>query len=127
MSAAQHVERIADAVVAALDHQIEAYFRQALQLTPQRCLRCGCTDDRACEEGCCWVTPQLCSSCADDGDVLASEMREGQRPARLQGPARYHTRTLTRPALHAWAPLTMRTGVALEQLDLYSIRDEAAR
>lgn len=28
------------------------------------CRVCGCTDDRACEGGCWWVEPDLCSTCA---------------------------------------------------------------
>lgn len=28
------------------------------------CHACGCTDDCACPEGCEWVGPNLCSSCA---------------------------------------------------------------
>lgn len=29
------------------------------------CKKCGCTDDAACEGGCSWVAPGLCSSCAN--------------------------------------------------------------
>jgi hypothetical protein len=29
----------------------------------RRCRVCGCTDDRACEEGCSWVEADLCSRC----------------------------------------------------------------
>jgi hypothetical protein len=29
-----------------------------------QCRHCGCTDDRACPGGCCWVGPNLCSRCA---------------------------------------------------------------
>jgi len=28
------------------------------------CRACGCTDERACSEGCSWAEPDLCSSCA---------------------------------------------------------------
>lgn len=30
------------------------------------CELCGCTDHAACEGGCFWITPTLCSSCAHD-------------------------------------------------------------
>lgn len=30
----------------------------------RRCRECGCTDGRACEGGCWWVLPDVCSSCA---------------------------------------------------------------
>jgi hypothetical protein len=28
-----------------------------------RCRVCGCSDDNACEGGCVWATPDLCSRC----------------------------------------------------------------
>jgi hypothetical protein len=31
--------------------------------SPRSCAVCGCTDDRACEGGCHWVGPNLCSAC----------------------------------------------------------------
>lgn len=84
-----------------------AAFRDAppLMRTLQSCLACGCTEHHACPEGCWWVTPHLCSSCADEGDLLAATVHRGARPPRLRGPARHHTRTLTCPELHPWAPL----------------------
>lgn len=33
------------------------------------CNGCGCTDDNACEGGCFWVAKDLCSRCADKGDL----------------------------------------------------------
>lgn len=39
--------------------------RQILQI--QRCRVCGCTEMHACEGGCWWVEPDLCSTC----DILA--------------------------------------------------------
>lgn len=30
-----------------------------------QCRECGCTEHHACEDGCYWVEPDLCSSCAD--------------------------------------------------------------
>lgn len=32
------------------------------------CRVCGCTDDNACQGGCWWVEPDLCSACADDAE-----------------------------------------------------------
>lgn len=29
------------------------------------CVVCGCTEDRPCPDGCGWVMPGWCSSCAD--------------------------------------------------------------
>lgn len=33
----------------------------------QSCRVCGCTFDRGCESGCCWVEGDLCSRCAVSG------------------------------------------------------------
>lgn len=30
----------------------------------RRCRACGCTQNRACPEGCSWTEPDLCSACA---------------------------------------------------------------
>lgn len=38
--------------------------RHAGVIGEYRCLSCGCTDSVACEGGCYWVTPGLCSECA---------------------------------------------------------------
>lgn len=34
---------------------------------PARCVRCGCTEEHACEDGCSWVDDEhlLCSACLD--------------------------------------------------------------
>lgn len=37
----------------------------------QTCRVCGCTDLRACEGGCSWVTDDLCSRCAAETDIVA--------------------------------------------------------
>lgn len=37
---------------------------QALAELEGQCLSCGCTDEHGCDEGCWWVAPGLCSSCA---------------------------------------------------------------
>lgn len=47
-------------------YQGELDARTMLTLIAQRipfCRECGCTDDRACGEGCEWVEPGLCSAC----------------------------------------------------------------
>lgn len=37
------------------------------QPAPERtCLICGCTDSKACEGGCSWVLPEICSKCVTD-------------------------------------------------------------
>jgi len=32
-------------------------------LAARKCRKCGCTDDRACLGGCCWVEWDLCNQC----------------------------------------------------------------
>jgi len=57
------------AVVGALEYCIME--RQALQLARAQdrergepmCLNCGCTQSHACEGGCFWASPNLCSRC----------------------------------------------------------------
>jgi hypothetical protein len=35
------------------------------------CLRCGCTDDRACAGGCSWIhNSSVCDACADNGESM---------------------------------------------------------
>ncbi len=29
-----------------------------------KCVGCGCTDENACEDGCSWAWPKVCSRCA---------------------------------------------------------------
>jgi hypothetical protein len=29
-----------------------------------KCIGCGCTDEHACEGGCSWAWPKVCSRCA---------------------------------------------------------------
>lgn len=34
------------------------------------CRRCGCTQERACRGGCCWIGPRLCSACGTDKELV---------------------------------------------------------
>lgn len=34
---------------------------------PTTCRVCGCTEEKACEDGCSWVAPGLCSACVIAG------------------------------------------------------------
>ena len=53
------------------------------------CRVCGCTDDRACDGGCWWVQPDLCSACV--GRLEPDEAHKvraaalGLEPGHLQG------------------------------------------
>ena len=42
------------------------------------CRICGCTDDHACEGGCCWVDADhtVCSSCAGTREDLAGTLKD---------------------------------------------------
>lgn len=44
--------------------QLEIVMGLLLPTVERRCLVCGCTEERACGEGCCWVDEALCSSCS---------------------------------------------------------------
>lgn len=39
------------------------------------CALCGCTNDHACDGGCYWIYPKLCSACADKLTGYKSECR----------------------------------------------------
>lgn len=58
-----------------LDHALEALNAPpAIVPAVQTCRVCGCTDHKACvipgAGACWWVTPNLCSFCADPAAVL---------------------------------------------------------
>ncbi len=36
------------------------------ELKEQKCRICGCTDSKACEGGCSWVLPEICSKCVTE-------------------------------------------------------------
>jgi len=40
---------------------------ELITLTNRACRVCGCTDERACPDGCHWVEPNLCSACVAEG------------------------------------------------------------
>lgn len=50
-----------------IETQRQAFAAAAEVQAPalQRCRACGCTWTNACEGGCHWVEPDLCSACAD--------------------------------------------------------------
>jgi hypothetical protein len=57
--------RLEVAVVRAIAEDWQTLPRPSLApLGVRFCQACGCTEDYACEDGCHWVGPQLCSSCA---------------------------------------------------------------
>ena len=89
------------------DPWLREALRERLHFTAQRCLRCGCSDDYPCEDECAWATEYFCTNCIRPGEWVA-DVLIGGRPPFLWGPARFYTRTLTRPALHLWAPLACR-------------------
>jgi hypothetical protein len=45
------------------------------------CVRCGCTDDRACDVGCTWASlePPICSACVKEGEVLENPLPQPTR------------------------------------------------
>ena len=61
-SEAVQVAAVAVAFVEMLDRRAAAFVPGAEERT---CQLCGCTDSHACEDGCYWVTDDLCSACAE--------------------------------------------------------------
>jgi hypothetical protein len=45
------------------------------------CSECGCTDGKACEGGCWWITPSLCSACATPPHRKPGASFKGMLPA----------------------------------------------
>lgn len=46
------------------------HFSAPYVLAGPRCRICGCTNDNACPEGCHWIEPDLCSSCAAENSEV---------------------------------------------------------
>lgn len=44
---------------------------QAIRARQRACRMCGCTDERACSDGCCWVDIDLCSACEERAEFEA--------------------------------------------------------
>lgn len=44
---------------------IVQFFTTLADCAEPTCRECGCTDDHACDGGCCWVEEDLCSSCVE--------------------------------------------------------------
>ncbi len=56
-------------------------FESPAAAEEKRCEKCGCTNEKACEGGCFWVSPTLCSTCAPPKEVVAKvqEISAAQR------------------------------------------------
>lgn len=63
----------------------DAQEAPAAEPTGGVCRVCGCTDDHACEGGCYWVEPDLCSRCAE---IIEQEEKEeaGEEPIQEAAP-----------------------------------------
>jgi hypothetical protein len=83
-----------------------------------KCRFCGCTDTQACEGGCWWAEPELCSTCADRMPTLepGQQWRDATGNARVQ-----FTGNVTREG--AWAVLQRCSGTTRKRHKpfLYSI------
>lgn len=57
-------------------------------VVPGTCRVCGCTSERACDEGCAWIDAErtLCSACAEGG--MALDFERIRQQARAQADAR---------------------------------------
>ena len=64
------IDDIRDYIDRRVKEEVEAVIQKPIIDTDQendgeKCWVCGCTDDHACEGGCYWVIPGLCSRCAE--------------------------------------------------------------
>lgn len=56
-------------------------FKPRPGCAPGVCRVCGCTENRACDDGCSWVTRDLCSTCARAIIAVADWMQTAHRGA----------------------------------------------
>jgi hypothetical protein len=66
----RQIEAAWNAAKKALNEELAQEAREGKLFTPSdtgkwKCVMCGCTDENACEGGCWWVYPNLCSACAE--------------------------------------------------------------
>ena len=85
------------------------------------CLRCGCTDSRACPGGCSWIDGEIdvCSTCIDVHDVVADEVwseRHRQDALRLAGKIPFTCADRTVPAKDKLAVVVEEVGEIAEAL-----------
>jgi hypothetical protein len=62
----------------------------------QRCRKCRCTAERACEGGCAWLYPDLCTACHVAGDVVLGLERDLQEVADRMHRIRVHVHRVLR-------------------------------
>jgi ParB/RepB/Spo0J family partition protein len=55
---------------------------KAKKSKPGTCRMCGCTDEEACEGGCSWVEPDLCSACAPKEQAPAKGPRAKKKASK---------------------------------------------
>lgn len=60
------IEQAGDDLYVAAGDETQARKRYAELSGVRACARCHCTEDWACEGGCWWATPDLCSTCAPE-------------------------------------------------------------
>lgn len=49
--------------------EVSSLFEEGGAMSKPVCRICGCTDERPCPDGCWWVEPDLCSTCAERLDA----------------------------------------------------------
>ncbi|WP_165072079.1 hypothetical protein [Paludisphaera rhizosphaerae] len=65
--AAEFAELARIVATAAVDGDGEPDAHEKTPYLPGACRVCGCTWDNPCPDGCCWITDDLCSECAEGG------------------------------------------------------------
>lgn len=73
-----------DQLQSAAEDTLKEILEQDILPVPSRlgqvCEICGCSDEDACEQGCSWISPTLCSAC----EHAPGESHEANQETRLQ-------------------------------------------
>jgi hypothetical protein len=62
----------------AMIRKVVARARATMSFLPV-CAVCGCTDEHACEGGCAWIAPNLCSKCFKPDEKRPARARKKSR------------------------------------------------
>jgi hypothetical protein len=80
------------------EYAVAAFDRAIDAATLPSCRVCGCTDEIACDDGCEWVEPDLCSACVEDVEP------EAERDASSSFWADWSSKRYLKDAARNWGP-----------------------
>ena len=69
--------------IVVIERRIDGFTALLQRAIERRCVRCGCSESRACAGGCSWVFPgvDICSKCWTPADQRLQEEKELLRDA----------------------------------------------